>query len=355
MKKIFAIITTLIIVISIVQCGSNSDKKDSEENKDSLTTQIDSLNNYSSTPYEVKADETFHFNYKFTAGKSFKYRLTTITTTDQNVVSDSTIVNNYMQKVSRTINFNTLSIEHDTIANIKCTITDIDVYRSINGVVTTYKYGDPLDSIKLQQFTEFVGIVNTPFNLKISKHGILLSIYGVEHLADKFIELTNLKDKLTKDDIPVFQKNLSDNFLSPMITQIFREFPDKDFKIGGSWEKSMPAASIMVFKIFYKNKYNLDNIEKFKEDKIAVVSGDASITVEGETKQVARGVEYNFQKPVTSAGGKIYFNIDNGLLQKSSTWTRLEISYNMQMQGPKGLMKANTKQAISNKSIVESL
>jgi|GEM_PF-840462 len=355
MKKIFVIITTLIVLISIVKCGSNADKKNENENRDSSGTQIDSLNNYPSTPYEVKENETFHLNYKFTAGNSFKYRLTTITTTEQNITSDSTINNKYEQRATRTINFNTISIEHDSVANIKCTITDIDVYRSINGEVTTYKSGESLDSTKLKQFTEFVGIVNSPFNIKVSKQGELISVYGVEALTNKFIELTNLKDKLTKDDIPVFQKNITDNFLAPMVTQIFRELPDKELIVGGSWEKNMPPAAIMVFKITYKNKYNLDKIEKFKEDKIAVVSGDATISVEGETKQVARGVEYNFQKPVTSAGGKIYFSIDNGLLHKSNTWTKIEINYDMQMQGPQGLMKANTKQAISNKSIVESL
>lgn len=355
MKRFILIITTFIFIISFIKCGSNSEKKDKEENQESSIINNDTTIDITATPVKLKGDETFHIAYKFSKGNSFKYRLTTVTSTDQHIVTDSTIDSKFEQKITRILKFNTVSIENDTVANLKCTITNINVYRNIDGKVITYKSGDALDSTDLNQFMEFKGIENNPFNIKVSKQGEIIKVYNIEGITDKFVELTKRKNTITQNEITIFEQKLTESFLEPMLSQIFREIPDKDLKIGSNWQKEMAPAKVMSFTILYRTKYNLDNIERIKADKIALITGDAKISVEGDTKIVDRGVEYNFQKPVTSAGGKIYFNIDEGLLYKSDTGTKLELKFKMQMQGPKGMMKANTTRNVINKSIAELL
>lgn len=355
MKRFFLIISTFIFIISFIKCGSDSEKQDKNENQESSITKNDTTIDISAIPMELNGDESFHLGYKFSKGNSFKYKLTTVTSTDQHIVTDSTIDSKFEQKITRILNFNTVSIENDTVANLKCTITDINVYRNVDGKVVTYKSGDTLNSTDLNQFIEFKGIENNPFNVNVSKQGEIIKVHNIKGITDKFIELTNRKNNITQNEISIFEQKLAESFLEPMLSQIFRAIPDKDLKIGSNWQKEMAPTKVMSFTILYRTKYNLDNIEKIKADKIALITGNADISVEGDTKMVDRGVEYNFQKPVTSAGGEIYFNIDKGLLYKSNTGTKLDLKFKMQMQGPKGLMKANTTRNVTNKSIAELL
>ena len=355
MKKFYLIITTIIVIISIVKCGSDKEKKDEKENKNNVVNQEDSSDIISSTPYQVKADESFHLAYKFKVGGSFKYRLTTTSSTKQSITSDSTINNVFDQKVTRILTFNTISMDRDTIANLRCTVIDIDVNRNIDGKTLTYKSGESLDSTKLNNFGEYAVLVNNPFNLKVTTHGNIIEIYNVGKIVDKLEQMTKTNKSLNKEQKENLIKKLKENFLKPMLNQFFRELPDKELKIGSNWNNSVPPATVMAFKLSYNNIFSLDNIEKVKDEKIAVITGKSNISVEGKTKQVNRGVEYNFEKPTVSAGGKLFFNLDKGLLYKSDTGTNLEINFKYQMIGPNGLVKASTRRKVTNNSIAELL
>ena len=355
MKNLYLFIVIIIVIISFVKCGSNNEEKDEKKNKNDVVNQNDSSGIISSTPYEVKGDESFHLAYKFKIGKSFKYRLTTISSTKQSITSDSTINNNFDQKVTRILTFNTISMDRDTIANLRCTVTDIDVNRNIDGKTLNYKSGEDLDSTKLNNFGEYAVLINNPFNLKVTTHGKIIEIYGVGKIVDKLVQMTKMNKSMNNEQKENFINRLKENFLKPMLNQFFRELPDKELKIGGNWTNSIPPATVMAFKLSYNNIFSLDNIEKVKNEKIAVIAGKSNISVEGKTKQVNRGVEYNFEKPTVSAGGKLFFNMDKGLLYKSDTGTNLEINYKYQMIGPNGLVKASTKRKVTNKSIAELL
>ena len=355
MKKIFVFLTSLLLVFSIVKCGSDSEKKNDKENENSSVGQNDSTEIVSSTPYEVKEGEKFQLVYNFTAGQSFKYRLTSSTISEQNIVSDTVMNNKFEQKITRTIDFNTLSVEHDTVAVIKCTIIDVKVYRNANGNITTYKYGEKLDSTKRAQFVEFEGTTNSSFNFKASTHGDIIDIYNIDGMIDSFIRLTNSKETITDESRTYMGKQIKDGFLKPMLNQIVRELPANKLAVGGSWERSIPPSQVMFFKFSYSNKYNLESIKKVDDDKIAVIKGKSNVSIEGDTSNVSRGVQYNFRQPVASAGGNIYFNLDKGLVYKSTTDSKLMLNYEMQMQGPNGLMKATTKQNIINNNITELL
>lgn len=355
MKKVIAFLTSLIIIIFIAGCGSNTKKENVKENKNNTVSQNDSSGIVSSTPYEVKENESFRLQYKFNTGKSFKYRLISTSSTSQNVVSDSTTDNHMDQKVTRILEFKTISVEHDTIAILECTVTDINVNRTIDGKTTAYKSGENLDSTKLNQFIEYVGTLNNSFNVKISTHGDIIDIFNVDEFVNKFMQLSKMNKSLTNDEKASFQNNLKESLLRPLLTQIFRDLPNTDIKISSSWNTIVPPAQVMAFKLSYNNTFSLENIEKSNDDRIAVINGKSDIKIEGETKQVNRGVEYDFEKPVASAGGKLYFDIDRGLLYKSNTGTSLEIVFKSQMIGPKGLIKASTKRKVINSGIAELL
>ena len=91
------------------------------------------------------------------------------------------------------------------------------------------------------------------------------------------------------------------------------------------------------------------------EEKLAVINGIVETSVEGKQDYTERGVTYRFEKPVSSASGKIYFNLDRGLIQKSRTQTRMETFYKMEMPTPQGTKKGNAKEIITNTNVLELL
>ncbi len=75
----------------------------------------------------------------------------------------------------------------------------------------------------------------------------------------------------------------------------------------------------------------------------------------GEPKVNQGNVSYSFQKPISTAEGKIYFDVDKGIQIKSRTKTRLEISYTMEANTPKGKQKGSRRDVITNTNILELL
>jgi hypothetical protein len=111
----------------------------------------------------------------------------------------------------------------------------------------------------------------------------------------------------------------------------------------------------MTFNIDYKNVYKMGKIELFEDQKIAVINGTIETKVEGSTSYSEMGINYQFEKPISSASGKIYFNIDRGLVQKSKTETRMETAFTMEMPSPQGMQKGKTREIITNTNVLELL
>jgi len=113
---------------------------------------------------------------------------------------------------------------------------------------------------------------------------------------------------------------------------------------------------IMIYQVQYTNSYQVEKVESLDNDKIAVVTGTINSKVEGNNSYTdERGIKYQFKKPVSSANGKVYFNVSKGLVQKSKTQTTMKSEYTMEMQTPMGLRKAKTQEIIINQNILELL
>jgi hypothetical protein len=103
------------------------------------------------------------------------------------------------------------------------------------------------------------------------------------------------------------------------------------------------------------NKYKLESVEKLKDDRIAVIDAGINFTYSGQSKVNQGNVSYNFQKPLSTAEGKIFFDVDKGIQLKSRTKTRLEITYTMEANTPKGKQKGKRTDVVGNTNILELL
>ncbi len=111
----------------------------------------------------------------------------------------------------------------------------------------------------------------------------------------------------------------------------------------------------MIFKIHYIDHFTVNKIEKIGDSKIASITAEATSVVDGDRAYTSNGVRYEFSDPLTEAKGNIYFNIDRGLIYKSTTKTDLKLSYRMEIPVADGTKIGKTNELITNTNIVELL
>jgi len=140
-----------------------------------------------------------------------------------------------------------------------------------------------------------------------------------------------------------------------LLVQILREVPGHELAKDSTWSYKRESLPVMVFQIDYTNLYKIEKLEMLGDDRVAIVDGVVQTKVTGNQSYSERGINYQFDKPITTASGKIYFNLDRGLIQKSRSQTRMESSYRMEMPTPQGIKKGSARESTSNVNVVELL
>lgn len=344
-------ITVLILLLFAFLASCSKEKT---EQKDEVTTELSST--FDSTALTTKAidgteDLTFLLRYKFVPGESFKYRMTTISERQQSIVTDSTLSDQLKQTIIFIINFKTLSVDNDSVAELECTFNSVNLKANANGIDINYQSGNQADSTQKEKFPEYESFVNNSFNLRVGKLGEIVEIYKVDKIINQLLSIRKLSDSLSTEQKTMIQQDLILKTIKPVLAQIFREVPSHKMGKDSTWFYKRESMPIMVFQVDYENQYKIDNLEMLGEDKIAVVSGSIKTNVSGNSSFTEQGVSYKFEKPISTANGKIYFNLDKGRIQKSRSQSEMINAYQMEQ----GVKKARAKEESSNVNILELL
>ena len=351
MKKILMLLMMLVLVLTSCQ----KEKSEEEDKTSTDVTATFDTTSLETTTIENDVQKPILLRYNFLPGETVKYRLTTISKTEQTVISDSTIYESFDQTLIFIINFKTLSLDQDSIAEIECTFTSINLNAKARGQEYKYQSGAQIDSAKRDQFAEYEALVNNPFNLRVSKLGSIIDIYKADKILNKFLEIKNLSDSVDAQQKVLAAQDLTSRNIKPLFTQIFREVPEKKIEIDSSWSYKRESLPVMVFQVDYENIYKLTNLELLGDDELAVITGSVKTKVNGEQNRTERGINYNFDKPISKASGKIYFNITKGIIQRSRTEASVQNGYTMEMPGPQGMQKATATEITTNTNVVELL
>jgi len=345
--------TIIILIFTVLLLACNDKKTAEEETKEINLTQVDS-SDLVTTKVEDE-DESFLLRYKFNEGDSYNYRLTVISQSEQNIEADTSITQSFKQTVKYAINFQVTELDEESVAELKCTIGAINLDADLNGEKVSYKSGSTLDSLDKMKFAEYEAMVNNQFRLRVSSLGEVKDVYSVDKIFSNYLELRNMQDSIKTDQKDIVKNDMVNGILKPLMGQIIREMPTKQMNKDSSWTYSKAAIPMLIFQMQYTNIYTVENLELLDGDKLAVIGGTIKTNITGDPNYSEQGINYVFERPVSSANGKVYFNLDKGLVQKSKTETRMETAYSMEMQTPQGLMKGNTKEVIINKNILELL
>ena len=351
MKKLLTI--TLLSVVFLSSCQKDKNENEKETSKE-MTSSFDSTA-LKTTAIDSDENQSFLFRYKFTVGETFKYRLTTIAQSEQSIIADSTMSEKMGQTIIFILNFKSISIDEDSVAELECTFSSINLKASVKGIDVTYQSGTQMDSTERVKFAEYESYINNPFNLRIGKLGEILDIYKIDKIVNKFLEIRGLSDSLNAQQKIMASQELTSRSIKPLVSQIFREVPERKMAVDSTWNQKRESLPVMVFQVDYENQYKVASLEMLGDDKLAVLTGSVKTKVTGDPNYTERGAKYNFDKPKSTATGKIYFNLSKGMLQKSRTESRMENSYRMEMPTPQGIKKGSATEISTNVNVLELL
>jgi hypothetical protein len=326
-KNISLLITIVFVSAFLFSCGG-------KDNKTDITGKFD-------------------LSYKFNKGDNFKYKLSTISTSEESVQADSSMKSSNSQSDSYVIGFEVVDVDADKIAEMNINISSIKVDVNANGQQISFDTSKNPNKEEQQKFWQYAMQYSTPFRARVNPKGEVVEVSRLDKMIDKMNSLQQQKRELTAAERSKLSQDLSDGIIRPLIQLIFRELPKKSIAKDSSWQKSYPG-QLSVFKIENVANFKLDDIVKVKDENQAKINVNLSVKWEGEKKGEQQGIKYNFEDPKITGSGSILFNIDKGLLTKSETLTTVELVAHIEgKDATQKILKTVRRDLSTNKNIIE--
>jgi hypothetical protein len=342
-KKNFYSVIGLIFIALIIGCSKSDEKKD---------TKLQAENNFETITLK---EENLLLRYNFSKGDKFKYKLTTISTSDETIKADSTINSKLIQTLTYFVDIEVLEIDEDNVAEMHLNIAAINLDANINGQKITFDSKAELPQEEKLRFIEYASIANSPYRARVSSRGEVVEVTRLDKMIDKMNSMQPQPQKLTAEQKSQLAKNLSESALRPLTQLLFRELPENPVGKDSTWEKKYPA-QVSVFNIENTAVFKINDFIKIGSDKGALISADLTAKWSGNKTGEEEGVKYSFEDPLISGNGKIIFNIDKGLLVKGETLTNIELTVDVKEKDSLQKIKAMKRtEKSSNKNIVELL
>ena len=343
------LLVLIVFSLLIISCGDKSD--------DSIKLSDKEKYSFDSTDLKTEGVENsgkpFLMEYKFKKGDKHSYRLTTVSNNSQSITVDSTMSSGVEQKIIYLLDLNVKDIDEEGITEAEIKINSLKLDASANGQKFEFEAGKDNDTAKIKQFAEFYSLYNNAFSIRFTKKGEVLEIFKADKISNKFLELRGAADTISVNDRNMVKQELISGVLQPLITQIIRKTPEKEVYKDSTWQINQAPIPFMVYQINYVNKYRIESVDKLNDNRVAVINAGIDFKYSGESKANQGNIFYTFQKPISTAEGKIYFDVDRGLQVKSRSKTRLEISYTMEANTPQGKQKGTRRDVVSNTNILE--
>jgi hypothetical protein len=339
-----------LIVLIAIGCG---------ERKNETVESAEEVYQFDSTDLKLEKveDETgiYNLEYKFNKGDKFKYRFSSISANQQDIATDTSITTKLNQTISYIIDMKINEVDEDGVADIEFNVRSIKIDADFNGEKYNIKTDVTPDSVQKMQFAEHFALTENPFIVRVDKKGDLIEFSRIDKIVNKFLQLRELTDSVSVDDKSMLRNSFTQTAVRPLMQQIFRTLPEKQIAKDSVWSVQQQPISLMVYQVGYENIYKVLGVEKLDNDKILLIDADVFSSVSGDDKATEGGITYTFTKPKTIADGKIYFNIDKGMIQKSKTSTDMQFSMTMEAMSPQGLQKGTRKDKNISTNILELL
>lgn len=342
------IVLSSLSLFILVGCG---EKKDEPKEINEQIYQFDTTDlKLDKLPEE---ESSFSLIYKFKKGDKYSYRFSSISSNEQTIEIDSIVTGVAKQTITYLFDLNVIEVDNNGVADISINIKSIKLDADINGEKINFNTITPPDSMQKLEFTENYALTGNPFEVRVNSAGEIIEFSKVDRMVNGFLKLRDLQDSANVEDKNLLKNNFIQGMLRPLAQQLFRVLPSNPVAVDSSWSIVQPPMSVMVYQLQNENVFTISSFEKLNKDRIAVVDATIKSKISGDDKVTEGGVTYSFTKPKTSAEGKIYFNIDRGIIVKSRTKT--EVTTNVKVEGmtPQGKQKTTRKDKNTNTNLIE--
>jgi hypothetical protein len=297
----------------------------------------------------------FDLSYKFSKGDKFKYKLTTITTSEESIQADSSMKAKSVQTDTYVMEFEVVDVEADKIAEMNVTFTTMKVDADANGQKINFDAGKNPSKEDQQKFWQYYIQYQIPFRARINSKGEVLEVSRLDKMIDRMNSLQPQKRELAAQEKVKLSQELGESVIRPLTQLVFRELPKKQLAKDSSWQKVYPS-QLSVFKIINSAVFKVEKLSKVNDDNIINIDVKLDVTWQGEKKGQQQGIKFDFDDPKVSGDGFITFNYDKGMINKSETSTTVELV--ARIEGKNAMqktVKTVRKDFSTNKNIIELL
>jgi len=311
------IVITLLSLLLIIGCGNNQKKAVKKEVK-TETLQTTS-----------KKAPVYLLRYKFKKGDHYKYKITTVTQTNETLVTDTTISSKMNQTIEYTIKLNVKNVTRDSIASIGVYISKIYTKANVNGQEIVYDSKYIYSSREKLKFLEYESMKKTPFTIQLNPIGKIVGANDIGKIFKNVLEIQHAPDTLSSKTKKNMKDALVNGSIIPLIQQLFKILSEKPVGVDSSWQFSYPS-NFAAFQIQNTATYRLADIVKTDTSTVAKINASLSISWTGENIVKNKGATYTFSEPNISGNGVFFFDQLQGILLKSNASTNVSMSMMME-------------------------
>lgn len=337
----------LIVFLLFISLFACSDKKEIK------TTSTDSSTEINSKLVAPPKADGFLVRYNFEKGDIYKYKITTLSSNSQELVTDSVINTKANQKVEYRVKLVVDNVDSSKNAKISVLVESISVSGVMNGEEISYDSKYILSTRERVMFAQYEAIKKKKYKIDITANGQILRIYNTKEMLNELLSIQKQLGNVTAEKKLELKNNFSESALRPLSEQIFRKFPSEKVAINYSWSDSY-YSQFALFQIENIVNFQLVDIETIGNDSTLVFNTGLSINFVGEHRSSKQGMNFYFYDPIVSGIGTIKFDKSKGLITYSETSTNMEMETDIdgidQNQSP---FKAKRRDNTSNTNIVE--
>jgi len=132
----------------------------------------------------------------------------------------------------------------------------------------------------------FAGIKGKEFIMKVDEEGKVLEVSGFEKIVNEMVDSVNVSDDVKMQMRASLQDQFNEQSIKDQFAPVFTIFPNKEVKIGDSWEKSWQTGGRTPAK--YNTKYTVKSIEG-DQVSLSAQTSISSNNDEMKTKGIQKG------------------------------------------------------------------
>lgn len=322
--KIYIFLSFFAVAALLLTPGCKEGENQPEESKTDILT-VDSVD-LKGTPLSADEIGKVDLTYALQKGDAFTFKLISITDEFQSVKTDTVQQMKLDQKISYLIDTKIEEVESDKSFEVSFTFKEIALDGKMNNESFTFNSKKSVDSTQKERYLEYLALIDNTFSARIDKYGNILEIYRTTKIADKILELRNMKDSISSEQKQYFVQDITNGALRPVVMQLFRRLPDKPVAKDSVWNFPQSPMNFQVFEVKNTHQFKLTGFEKIDDANFAIIEGGIQSLSALVPEAKANGIQ--MQNTGYSGSGKMFFNLSKGMFEKSRTTTTLNVNLN---------------------------